>query len=111
MEVVKKEVPQWLIDAQTKVLERKTEKAKEKYKQYSEEAIECLKNEMLRIDIAYSIAEDYTGAISLCSLDDYKDELEFENAINNYFLLFLRVTDLERTSGMVDEKSIGLVSK
>lgn len=43
MEVIKKQVPQWLIDVQTKVFERKTLKAKEKYNQYSADAIEALK--------------------------------------------------------------------
>lgn len=35
----------------------------------------------------------------------------FLNMVNNYFLLFLRGRDLDRMSGMVDEKSMGLVRR
>ena len=38
----KKETPQWIIDAQTKIFERKTERAKSKYDEYAAEVNEYL---------------------------------------------------------------------
>lgn len=62
----KKEVPQWIVDAQKKVFERKVEKAKQKYEEYAKETIDNL-GEL--VDLYF---KGY----------DFEDETENENNFN-----------------------------
>ena len=70
----KKETPQWIIDAQTKIFERKTERAKAKYDEYAAEAVEYLKELFDLYFKGYDFEDEEENVYNFAILNDaWKD--------------------------------------